>query len=99
MGCPYLEIEDQSFLLDNVDSRLDEEMTKRRIGPHDQKKRQKKRVFPIATLPEIFQQLTPKKSLETFWPNYRLCISIGLIRGTSWVYSIAVLFALFVYSI
>ena len=29
-------------------------------------------------IPRIFQQLTPKKSLETFWPKYRLSIVIGL---------------------
>ena len=32
---------------------------------------------PIAALPGIFQQITPKKTLQTFWPNYRPFIVIG----------------------
>ena len=46
------------------------------------KERARKKYFshfsPIATLPRIFQQVTPPKSLETFWPNYRLSIVIDL---------------------
>ena len=35
-------------------------------------------IFPIAKLPGIFPQVTPPKSLKSFWPNYRLSIAIGL---------------------
>ena len=36
-------------------------------------------LFPIATLPGIFRQITSRKRLQTFRPNYRLSIVIGLI--------------------
>ena len=50
------------------------------FGPHGQSKSHKKNdIFSsIATLPGIFQQITPTKSLETFWTDYGLCIVIGL---------------------
>ena len=81
MGCLYLEIEGQSCLLDDVDQGL---MKNRQFDLLDYmtKKRAKqiktKRFFPIAALPGIFQQITPKKSLETLWPYYRLSMGIGL---------------------
>ena len=80
MDCLYLEIEDQSCLVGSVDQGL---MKKRQTDLLDRmtKKRARKKVsniFPIATLPGIFQPITSKKSLQTFWPNYRHSIVVGL---------------------
>ena len=81
MGCPYLKIEGQSCLVGSVDRGL---MKNRQIdlwGRVTQKRARKKHfshILPIATLPGIFQQITPKKRLQTFRPNYRLSIVIGL---------------------
>ena len=81
MGCLYLEIEGQSCLVGSVDQGL---MKNRQIDLLDrrtQKRARKKHVrhmFPIATFPGIFQQITPKNTWQTFWPNYRLSIAIGL---------------------
>ena len=81
MGCLYPEIEGQSCLVGSVDRGL---VKNRHIDLLDRitKKRSTKKYFnrfcPIATLPGIFQQITPKQSLEKSWPNYRLSIVIGL---------------------
>ena len=82
MGCLWLEIEGQSCLVGSVDQGL---MKKRKIDLLERmtpKKRHTTNIkvihFPIATLPGIFQQTTPKNSMETFWPNYRPSIVIGL---------------------
>ena len=73
MGCLYLEIEDQPWLVDTVDRGLMEMGLLGRLT----KKSQKNvfySFFPIATVLEIFQQKIPKISLETFRLNYRLFI-------------------------
>ena len=88
MGYLYLEIEGQSCLVGSVDQGL---IKNRQIdllgGPQDPKKKPLKKhrrhIFPIATLPGIFQQITPQKSLQTFRPNYRLSIVIGLTHHFS----------------
>ena len=76
MGCLYLEIEGQSCLVGSVDQGL---MKNRQIDLLDRmtQKRARKEtfIFPTATLPGIFQQIAPKKSLSQ---NYRLSIVIGL---------------------
>ena len=81
MGFLYLMIEGQSCMVGSVDQGL---MKNRQIDLLDRmtKKRARKKYFshfpPIATLPGIFRRITPKKSLQTFWPNYRPSIVIGL---------------------
>ena len=81
IGCLYLEIEGQSWLVGGVDQGL---MKTRQIDWLDRmtKHRASKKYiwsfFPIVTLPAIFQQITPKKCLDLFWLNYRLFIVIGL---------------------
>ena len=80
MGCLYLDIEGQTCLVGSVDQGL---MKNKQIDLLDRMTKTRARknicnVFPIATLPGIFQQITSPKSLETFWPNYWLCIVIGL---------------------
>ena len=84
MGCLYLEIEGQSCLVGSVDQGL---MKNGRIYLLDRMTQKRARndnylshFFPIATLPGIFQPITPKKTLQTFWPNYRLSTVIGLDR-------------------
>ena len=83
MGCLYLEIGGQSCLVGSVDQGL---MKNRQIDLLDRmtpKKEPEKHFshnFPIATLPGIFQQIAPQKSLPTFRPTYRLFIAIGLIH-------------------
>ena len=69
MGCLYLEIEGQSCLVSNVDSGL---MKNRQIDLLDRmtQKRAKKKhfshIFPVATLPGTFQQITPQKKIANF---------------------------------
>ena len=69
MGCLYLEIEGQSCLVGSVDQGL---MKNRQIDLLDrmtQNRARKKKfsnISPIATLPGIFQQITPEKGLQTF---------------------------------
>ena len=81
MGCLYLEIEGQSCLVGSFGQGL---MKNRQIDLLDrmtQERARKKRcghIFPIATLPGIFQRITPQKTFQTFRPNYRLFIVIGL---------------------
>ena len=64
MGCLYLEIEGQSCLVGSVDQGLMKNRQFDLLGRMTQKQPQKKHlshIFPIATLPGIFQQITPKK--------------------------------------
>ena len=82
MGCLYLEVEGQPCLVGSVDQGL---MKNRQVDLLDrmtQKRTRKKtflsHIFPIATLPGIFQHITPQKSLQSFRPKYRLSIVIGL---------------------
>ena len=81
MGCLYLEIEGQSCLVGSIDQGL---MKNSQIDLLNRmtKERARKSIlevfFPMATSPGIFQQITPNKSLQTFWPNYRLSIAMGL---------------------
>ena len=82
MGCLlYLEIEGQSCLVGSVDQGL---MKNRQVVLLDRMTKKEpenkylSHIFPIATLPRIFQQITPTKSSQFFLPNYRLSIVIGL---------------------
>ena len=81
IGCLYLEIEGQSCLAGSVDQCA---MKNRQIDLLDRMTQKITRnIFyrfsPIATLPGILQQITPKKKLHFFFlPNYRLSIVIGL---------------------
>ena len=68
MGCLYLEIEGQSCLVGSVDQGL---MENRQIDLLDRMPRKRARkhfsnIFPIATLPGIFQQITHKKLCNFF---------------------------------
>ena len=74
----------KSCLVDSIDQSLMknrqidllERMTKK-----EPEKRKCNRVFPIATIPAIFQQIAPKNALETLWPNYRLSTVVGIMRN------------------
>ena len=69
IGCLYLEIEGQSWLVGGVDQGL---MKTTQIDLLDRmtKNRARKKYiwsfFPIVTLPGNFQQITPKKCLDLF---------------------------------
>ena len=82
MGSLYLEIEGQSRLVGSVDQGL---IKNRHIDLLDRMTQERARkkyfchIFPIATLPGTFQQTTPKTSLQTFRPNYRLSIVVSLM--------------------
>ena len=82
MGCLYFEIEGQSCLVGSVNQGL---MKNRQIDLLDRmtQKRCRKNILVILspTLPGIFQQITPRKGLQTFWRNYRLSIVIGLTNS------------------
>ena len=68
MGCLYLEIEGQSCLVGNVDQGLMKNRQIDLLGRMTRKRAKKKNgrhIFPIATLPGIFQQITPEKTLQT----------------------------------
>ena len=84
MGCLNLEIEGQSCLVGSVNQGLKKNRQIDLLDRMTKKKSQKKKnqsFFPIATLPGIFQHITPPKKLETFRPNYRLSTSIIKIVG------------------
>ena len=84
MGCLYPEIDGLSCLVGSVDQGMMKNIQIDLFDSMTEKEQEKKHFshfFPIATLPGIFQQITPKKSLETFRPNYRLSSVIGLIAS------------------
>ena len=83
MGCRYLEIEGQSCLVGSVDQGLQNRKIDLLDRMTQNRAKQKKSHFsPIATFPGIFQQIPPKKTLQTFWRNYRPSIVIGLIASS-----------------
>ena len=75
MGCLYLEIEGQSCLVGSVDQGL---MKNRQIDLLNRmikkRARKKKMFFPIATLPGIFQQITPKKRFRKKLANLQVSV-------------------------
>ena len=76
----YLEIEGQSCLVGSVDQSLMRNTQTDLLDRMTQKRASFffSIIFPIATLPVIFQQITPKKRLQIFRPNYGLSIVINL---------------------
>ena len=83
MGCLYLEIEGQSCFVGSVDQGLVKNRQFDPVGPttkKDPEKKKKKHFFPIATLPGIFPQITPKKVWKLFGQT------IGfLLSSVQWV--------------
>ena len=76
MGHLYIEIKRQSCLLNNVDQGL---MINRQIDLLDRmiKKRARKKMQSFLPHSDVTRNLSannPKKTLEFFWPNYRLSI-------------------------
>ena len=84
VGCFYLEIDRRRTTVfgGQCCSRLNEKLTIWSVGPHDWWKKQKrKKKKSLSDVTRNIQQITPPKKIYTFWPNYRLSISISLIKG------------------